>query len=59
MDVSKDKKEIKSVWTVGQVVREVDPVIVYRAGKEDEAHLNILEALVAILNRLEKIDKKD
>jgi len=53
-----EKKEVRNVWTVGQVVREVDPVIVYNAGKEDEEQLNILEALVAILNRLERLEKR-
>lgn len=52
----KDKKESKSVWFVGQVAREFDPVIVHR---ESGTQLNLFEAVVLILNKLEKIDKKE
>ena len=48
MEKEKDKK---SVWYVGQIVRESDPVIVHR---ESGTQLNLFEAIVLILNKLEE-----
>ena len=43
MDLEKkDKKESKSIWFVGQVAREFDPVIVHR---ESGTQLNLFEEI--------------
>ena len=55
MDLEKKNKESKSIWFVGQVAREFDPVIVHR---ESGTQLNLFEAVVLILNKLEKMQKE-